>query len=159
MTAASDHPGMAAADAEPVPFWRRKKLGELSAADWESLCDGCGKCCLHKLEDQDTGEIAHTEVACRLLDSRSCLCRDYKHRRRHVPDCAKLTPALVARASWLPASCAYRLVYEGRDLYWWHPLVSGDPETVHVAGVSARGRVVPEERAGDLFDHIVDWPA
>lgn len=141
------------------PFWRRKGLRELDAQEWESLCDGCGKCCLHKLEDVDSGEIAFTNVACRLLDLGSCRCSNYPERRRLVPDCLMLTPDMVDDLSWLPGTCAYRLIAEGKDLAWWHPLVSGDPETVHRAGISVRGRVVSERRVRDLEDHIVDWPA
>ena len=140
------------------PFWRRKTLDEMTRSEWESLCDGCAKCCLDKLQDDDTGEISYTEVACRLLDLGTCRCTDYANRKRFVPDCVVLTPRMVTRLTWLPSSCAYRLISEGRDLEWWHPLVSGDPETVHRAGVSVRGRAVPEALAGDLEDHIVHWP-
>ena len=140
------------------PFWRRKTLAEMTRGVWESLCDGCAKCCLDKLQDDDTGEISYTEVACRLLDLGTCRCTDYANRKRFVPDCVVLTPRTVARLTWLPSSCAYRLISEGKDLEWWHPLVSGDPETVHRAGVSVRGRAVPEAVAGDLEDHIVHWP-
>ncbi|MDJ0386721.1 YcgN family cysteine cluster protein [Roseomonas sp. E05] len=143
--------------AEP-PFWKTKLLAAMTRAEWESLCDGCGRCCLHKLRDEDTNELAWTEVACRLLDGQSCQCRDYPNRRAHVPDCVKLTPKRLARIDWLPPSCAYRLVAEGQDLPWWHPLVSGRPQTVHEAGASVRGRVVAEREAGDLEDHIVEWP-
>ncbi len=140
------------------PFWRRKTLAEMTRSEWESLCDGCAKCCLDKLQDDDTGEISYTEVACRLLDLGTCRCTDYSNRTRFVPDCVVLTPRTVARLTWLPSSCAYRLISEGKDLEWWHPLVSGDPETVHRAGVSVRGRAVPEAVAGDLEDHVVHWP-
>ena len=140
------------------PFWRRKTLAEMTRSEWESLCDGCAKCCLDKLQDDDTGEISYTEVACRLLDLGTCRCTDYSNRTRFVPDCVVLTPRTVARLTWLPSSCAYRLISEGKDLEWWHPLVSGDPETVHRAGVSVRGRAVPEALAGDLEDHVVRWP-
>ncbi len=140
------------------PFWRRKTLAEMTRSEWESLCDGCAKCCLDKLQDDDTGEISYTEVACRLLDLGTCRCTDYSNRTRFVPDCVVLTPRSVARLTWLPSTCAYRIVSEGKDLAWWHPLVSGDPESVHRAGVSVRGRAVPEAVAGDLEDHIVHWP-
>ena len=140
------------------PFWRRKTLAEMTRGEWESLCDGCAKCCLDKLQDDDTGEISYTEVACRLLDLGTCRCTDYANRKRFVPDCVVLTPRTVARLTWLPSSCAYRLVSEGKDLEWWHPLVSGDPESVHRAGISVRGRAVPEVLAGDLEDHVVQWP-
>lgn len=141
------------------PFWRTKRLEEMTAAEWESLCDGCGRCCLVKLEYEDTGAIDFTDIACRLLDTHSCRCRDYKHRRTHVEDCVKLTPRRLRSIRWLPPSCAYRLVDEGRDLYWWHPLVSGDPQTVHLAGISVRGRVRSEDEVtGPPEEHIVRWP-
>jgi hypothetical protein len=140
------------------PFWRRKTLAEMTRGEWESLCDGCAKCCLDKLEDEGTGEISYTEVACRLLDLGTCRCTDYANRKRFVPDCVVLTARTVTRLTWLPSTCAYRLISEGKDLEWWHPLVSGDPETVHRAGVSVRGRAVPEALAGDLEDHVVRWP-
>lgn len=141
-----------------LPFWKAKTLAEMTTEEWESLCDGCGKCCLHKLEDEDTGEIAYTEVACRLLDIGSCRCSNYDQRRDHVPDCVQLDATNAGELKWMPSTCAYRLLAEGKDLPWWHVLVSGDPNTVHEAGVSVRGRCVPERRAGDLFEHIVDWP-
>ena len=140
------------------PFWRRKTLAEMTRGEWESLCDGCAKCCLDKLQDEDTGEISYTEVACRLLDLGTCRCTDYANRKRFVPDCVVLTARTVTRLTWLPSTCAYRLISEGKDLEWWHPLVSGDPETVHRAGISVRGRAVPEALAGDLEDHVVRWP-
>ncbi len=141
-------------------FWETKSLPEMSQQEWEALCDGCGRCCLNKLEDEETGAIFWTNVACRLLDGETCRCRDYSRRHARVPDCLRLTPESVPELAWLPPTCAYRLVGEGKDLYWWHPLVSGDPEDVHRAGISVRGRVVPETRVEeeDLEDHIVDWP-
>ncbi len=143
---------------DDAPFWRRKTLAEMTSAEWESLCDGCGKCCLHKLEDEDTGEIAHTNVACRLLDIGTCRCSRYAERQRLVPDCVQLDPGNVGALKWMPSTCAYRLLAEGKDLPAWHPLVSGDPDSVHRAGISVRGRCIPERKAGDLFDHIVTWP-
>ncbi|MDJ1159040.1 YcgN family cysteine cluster protein [Chelatococcus sp. SYSU_G07232] len=143
------------------PFWQARTLEEMTPAEWESLCDGCGRCCLVKLEDEDTGRIHLTDVGCTLLDGETCRCRDYAHRQARVPDCVRLTPAEVRRLTWLPPTCAYRLVREGHDLYWWHPLVSGDPDTVHVAGVSVKGRVAASEDEiplEDLVDHIVTWP-
>ena len=142
------------------PFWRTKRLEEMSEAEWESLCDGCGRCCLNKLEDGDTGEIAWTDVACRLLDGATCRCRNYPERDSLVPDCIPLTPETVRNLSWLPATCGYRLVDEGRDLYWWHPLVSGDRTTVHAAGMSITGRTVSEDHVPtDQFEnHLVRWP-
>jgi uncharacterized cysteine cluster protein YcgN (CxxCxxCC family) len=143
-----------------APFWQVKTLDALTDAEWESLCDGCGRCCLNKLEDEETGAIAWTDVACRLLDGETCRCRSYPDRQALVPDCIPLNPETVRSLSWLPPSCAYRLVAEGRDLYWWHPLVSGDPETVHQAGISVRGRTVSEEDHPEetLEDRIVRWP-
>ncbi len=144
-------------EAPEAPFWERKRLVEMTEAEWESLCDGCGLCCLHKLEDVDTGEVAFTDVACELLDCASCRCSDYENRKARVPDCVQLTAADVPRTYWLPKSCGYRRVSEGRGLAWWHPLVSGDPETVHTAGISARGRVVSEDALDDPEAHITDW--
>lgn len=157
MTTGTRNPA-AGADAER-PFWRRKSLGEMSREEWESLCDGCGKCCLNKVEWVDTGEIEHTDVACRLLDLRTCRCRRYAERTRHVPDCLVLSPETVGALTWLPSTCAYRLISEGRDLHWWHPLVSGDLETVHLAGVSVRDRAISEDEPHDLGARVVNWPA
>jgi uncharacterized protein len=143
------------------PFWKRKTLPELSDSEWESLCDGCGRCCLVKLEDEDSGEIAYTDVACKLLDSGLCRCRDYENRQAAVPDCVRLTPQVVKSLSWLPPTCGYRIVSEGGDLPWWHPLVSGDPETVHLAGVSVRGRVYAledEVTLDELVSRVTLWP-
>ena len=144
--------------AEELPFWKRKSLDEMTLAEWESLCDGCAKCCLNKLEDVDTGEVSYTDVACSLLDLKSCRCTDYVHRTFRVADCVELTPASIKTVHWLPPSCAYRLLNEGKELYPWHPLVSGDPGTVEAAGISAKGRIVSETEAGELEDHIVEWP-
>ena len=140
------------------PYWRTKSLEEMTRAEWEALCDGCARCCLIKLEDDDTGEIAYTDIACRLLDIGTCRCTRYRRRLRLVPQCVELTPEEVRKLDWLPSTCAYRLVAEGRDLAWWHPLVSGDPETVHEAGISVRGRVVPERRGDDPEERVVTWP-
>jgi len=139
------------------PYWCRKSLAEMTDTEWEGLCDGCGKCCLHKLEDADTGEILPTNIACRLLDLGTCRCGDYRNRQTKVPDCLVLKADLVAQLGWLPPTCAYRVLSEGDDLAWWHPLVSGDPNAVHEAGISVRGRAVSERKAGDPEDHIVDW--
>lgn len=120
------------------PFWETKALEDMSPAEWESLCDGCGRCCLNKLEDEDTGEIVMTRLACALLDIGECRCSDYPNRFDRMPDCINLTPEKVRSLKWLPASCGYRRVKEGRGLAWWHPLISRDPETVHQAGISVR---------------------
>ncbi|WP_137135338.1 YcgN family cysteine cluster protein [Rhizobium sp. FKY42] len=142
------------------PFWKVKSLDQLTQEQWESLCDGCGLCCLNKLEDWDTGEVAFTNIACRLLDGESCRCSDYENRQATVPDCIQLTPQSVREIHWLPPTCGYRLVRDGLDLYWWHPLVSGDPETVHQAGISAQGRTISEEEVDvdDFEDYLVEWP-
>jgi uncharacterized cysteine cluster protein YcgN (CxxCxxCC family) len=142
-------------------FWQEKTLEEMTPHEWESLCDGCGRCCLVKLEDEDTGRIHFTDVACHLFNEATCRCRDYKNRQKRVHDCVKLTPAEVRRITWLPPTCAYRLVREGRDLMWWHPLVSGDPATVAEAGISVNGRVSGSEEEftdTELLDRIVSWP-
>ena len=142
------------------PFWREKPLEEMTATEWESLCDGCARCCLNKLEDADTGAIDWTNVACPMLDEQACRCRDYQNREKTVPDCVPLTPQTVHALTWLPRTCAYRLVAEGSDLYWWHYLVSGDRQTVHQAGISVRGRTVSENDVPveDLGDFTVAWP-
>ena len=144
--------------ADDPPFWQTKKLSEMTRTEWESLCDGCGRCCLHKLRYEETGDLAFTNVACRLLDVQSCRCGDYANRRQHVPDCVQLSPKALREIDWLPPSCAYRRVADGRGLAWWHPLVSGDPETVHTAGISVRGRAISEKQAGPLEHHLADWP-
>lgn len=136
-------------------FWEQP-LATLDRAQWEALCDGCGKCCVHKLEDEVTGDLYPTNVACRLLDRRMGMCSDYKHRRAHVPDCVRLTPASVSRLEWLPRTCAYRLRDEGQPLPEWHYLVSGDREAVHLAGESTRGWTVSEDDAGELEHHLVE---
>lgn len=148
----------------PVDRFWEKPLDALTRDEWEALCDGCGKCCLHKLEDDDTGEVYHTNVACRLLDLRTGRCSDYRHRKAMVPDCLRLTPRLVAQVPWLPSTCAYRLRGDGKPLPAWHYLVCGDREAVHRAGASMVGRAVSEVMAGPLEEHIVpdedaDWIA
>ena len=143
-----------------LPFWRTKTLEEMTDTEWESLCDGCARCCLNKLEDEDTGRIVYTDVGCSLLDGESCRCSDYAHRSEKVPECVRLTPHEVRTLTWLPSTCAYRLVAEGRDLYDWHPLVSGDPDSVHSVGVSVRGKTVREQDwpVEEWQDRIVSWP-
>jgi len=144
-----------------APFWRRKAMSEMTRAEWESLCDGCGRCCLIKLIEEDTNDTLFTDLSCKLFNSENCRCRDYSHRQVKVKDCVRLTPRNVRRLKWLPPTCGYRLVAEGKDLAWWHPLVSGDPETVHQAGISARGRVSGSEEGvphDKLEEYIVSWP-
>ena len=141
-------------------FWR-KPLEELSKAEWEALCDGCGRCCLVKLEDEDNGKIYHTDIACKLFDPATCQCKDYPNRRKTVPDCVSLSKANVRKIAWLPPTCAYRLRAEGRDLEWWHYLVSGSRQTVHTAGISCKGRVGAFEDDLPFEDYpqrIVRWP-
>jgi len=141
-------------------FWETKSLHDLNATEWESLCDGCGRCCLVKLEDSDTGEVFYTNVACKLLDSETCRCRDYNHRRQRVPTCFVLDAESIKNYSYLSPTCAYRLLAEGSPLPDWHPLVSGQPESVHTAGISVCGRVTSEDAVpeAELEDHIVSWP-
>ena len=143
-----------------MAFWEEKTLEEMSKEEWELLCDGCGRCCLIKLEDERTGEIFNSDVRCKLLDTNSCQCVDYKNRKQQVPDCIKLTPANVREISWIPVTCAYRRLAEGKGLAWWHPLVSGDSETVVQVGVSVRGRTVDEDDVAphEWESHAVDWP-
>ena len=144
-----------------VPFWQRKRLHEMTPEEWESLCDGCGKCCLNKLEDEDTGEVAFTRIACRLLDHATCQCAQYPIRKQFVPECVVLTPkTLPDVAYFMPQTCAYRLLHEGKPLPEWHPLLTGDPDSVHRAGVSVRGWTIPEFEVDeeDWEDHLIDEP-
>ena len=143
-----------------APFWERKSLAEMTRSEWESLCDGCGRCCVLKLEDAATGEVRPTSIACRLLDLRTCRCRHYRARHELVPECLPLTAVTLRSYRWLPTSCAYRRIHEGRGLAWWHPLVSGSRETVRQAGVSVHGRVVSEDAVHPdepLQAHVVRW--
>ncbi|MBY6057734.1 YcgN family cysteine cluster protein [Leisingera daeponensis] len=142
-------------------FWEKKPLTELNQKEWEALCDGCGKCCLNKLEDEDTGEVALTRVACRLLDDSTCRCAQYPIRHQFIPECIVLKPDnLDTHAYWMPQTCAYRLLWQGKPLPEWHPLLTGTPESVHEAGVSVRGWTVSEfEISEDEWeDHIIDEP-
>ncbi len=159
----SARPKPACRDAEPPPelepaFWRSKALEEMSDAEWEALCDGCGKCCLLKLEDEDTGRVAYTNVACRLFDPDTCRCGSYELRFHLVPQCIRLTPEMVRREKdWMPRTCAYRLLADGYDLYPWHPLITGDPESVHRSGVSVQFACRPEYEVpeDELVDHVI----
>lgn len=119
-------------------FWKTKSLKEMNEEEWEALCDGCAACCLIQLEDEESGERVYTEVACKLLDIGLCHCKSYEKRFEQVETCAKVTPELLETADWLPPTCAYRLLYEGKPLHWWHPLISKDPNTVHQAGISIK---------------------
>ena len=141
------------------PFWKTKTLSEMSVPEWESLCDGCGKCCLLKLEDEDSGDIAYTRLHCRLFDGSKCLCSDYHNRKAIVPDCVQLTPNAVSELKWMPKSCSYRLLHEGKDLPDWHHLVCGDRERIHIEGHSVRDQTLSEDTVleEDQIDWIIDW--
>ena len=141
-------------------FWETKSLCEMSREEWESLCDGCGRCCLVKLEDEETLEVHYSMASCALLDLKTCQCSDYPNRTERVPDCLPLKPSEINDLGWLPPTCAYRRLAEGRGLSWWHPLISGTTETVHEAGVSVRGKAVSEELIAeeDLWGATVQWP-
>ena len=138
-------------------FWREKTLEQMSQKEWESLCDGCGKCCLHKLEDEDDGTLYFTNVACRLLDEKSCQCKSYPNRKTLVPDCVQLTAKNIHQFNWLPSSCAYRRLASGKDLPAWHPLITGDPQSTRRAGMSMAGRILSEDEVDDLEHHIIAW--
>ena len=140
-------------------FWEEKSLAELSHEEWESLCDGCGKCCLIKLENADSKEILYTDIACKLLDCETCRCMNYPKRKEIVPDCVILRPDNLEQLPWMPDTCAYRLIYEGKPLFDWHPLISGDSDSTHEAGVSVKGKVVKEGDVpqSEYPNHIKDW--
>ncbi len=142
-----------------APFWKKKTLEQMTRTEWESLCDGCGRCCVEKLENKKTGKVYFTNVSCKYLDTRQCSCTAYDQRREKAPWCLSLTPEMVPKIRWLPKSCAYHLVYEKKELAWWHPLVSGRRETVHKAGVSVSGKVISAEyvHPDDLVHYVVDW--
>jgi uncharacterized cysteine cluster protein YcgN (CxxCxxCC family) len=137
-------------------FWEEKRLDQLTRAEWEAVCDGCGKCCLHKLEDEDTGQLYPTNIACRLLDRRTAQCSSYRNRHAFVPECVRLTPSKLRDIDWLPSSCSYRLLDEGRPLPDWHHLISGDRDAIHRAGASVKGWTVSEDDVGDFEDHVID---
>ncbi len=139
------------------PFWETKALADMNREEWESLCDHCGKCCLHKLEDEESGEVYYCNVVCHLFDMQQGTCGDYAHRATRVPTCAVLTVENIPQFGWMPKTCAYRLLSEGRPLPAWHPLRSGDPESVYRAGHSVRDRVMIEDEDTDLQLHITDW--
>ncbi|MEN8722604.1 MAG: YcgN family cysteine cluster protein [Alphaproteobacteria bacterium] len=143
------------------PFWETKSLSDMTTAEWESLCDGCGRCCLLKLEDEDTGRIYYTDVGCKLLDCESCQCTNYPDRLAHVPDCVVLNPQKAKDLNWMPSTCAYRLLANNQPLPEWHPLVSGNAESVHWAGMSVANRIHKEDDIAedDLPNHLVHWPA
>jgi len=140
-------------------FWKHKTLSEMTSEEWESLCDGCGKCCVLKLEDADTGRIYYTDVGCKLLDCDNSRCKDYAGRKAVVPDCVVLSPENLDTLSWMPMTCAYRLLNEGEDLPQWHPLITGDPDSPRKAGHSVAGQIVPEAevKERDMIDHIREW--
>jgi uncharacterized protein len=145
----------------PAPFWKTKRLDEMSESEWESLCDGCGRCCLIKMEDEDTGRYYFTDVACKLFDAQTCRCKDYPNRDAEVPDCVRLTPENAGALGWMPPSCAYRLLSEGKPLPEWHPLVSGRAETVESAGATIKNRVFALENEvsiPELVARIRKWP-
>jgi uncharacterized protein len=139
------------------PFWENTPLKEMTAEQWEALCDGCGKCCLEKFEDEETGNIVYSRVACALLDLKTCRCRQYAERARLMPDCVTIVPQVLAWPQWLPETCAYRRLAEGRPLPVWHPLISGDPDSVVQAGQSVRGRVIGPETGEDPLMNLIDW--
>ena len=140
-----------------MKFWQEKSLSEMTKQEWESLCDGCGKCCLHKLEDEDTAEIHYTGVVCNLIELKTCRCTQYSKRTHLVPDCLDLTQHDFADFNWLPETCAYKLLADGEDLPDWHPLVSGDPETVHDSGASIRSYAMKESEVDQIEEHIIQW--
>jgi uncharacterized cysteine cluster protein YcgN (CxxCxxCC family) len=140
-----------------MSFWETKKLAEMTAEEWESLCDNCGKCCLHKLEDEDTGKIAFTRVACRLINLNTCRCTRYNERTKLVAECLDIRKLDVEKYNWLPSTCAYRLLNEGKELPSWHPLLTGSPASVKRAGVSISSYAIKESMAMDLEDHIIEW--
>jgi hypothetical protein len=145
-------------DKTSIEFWKHKRLSQMSHDEWESLCDGCGRCCLHKLEDEEDGKMYYTRAACALLDIKSCRCSDYENRQVKMPDCIQLSVENAHFFDWLPSSCAYRLLAEGEDLPDWHPLITGDPDSVHKAGISVRRIAKPDSEVEDLADEVIFFP-
>jgi uncharacterized cysteine cluster protein YcgN (CxxCxxCC family) len=141
-----------------MSFWKTKPLAEMTPEEWESLCDGCGKCCLEKLFDEDTEDLHYTDVACKLLDCQTCRCTNYEERAKFVPSCLRITVESLDALAWLPDSCAYERLYQGRDLPSWHPLITGSDEALHRAGMSVKGRIISETEVEDLRDHVAEWP-
>ncbi|MFT7389282.1 MAG: putative cysteine cluster protein YcgN (CxxCxxCC family) [Candidatus Endobugula sp.] len=144
------------------PFWKSKSFTQMTQVEWESLCDGCGKCCLHKLEDEEDGEVYYTDIACKYLDDNSCHCKDYSNRLQLVPECLQLRPQDIAEFHWLPKTCSYRLLAGGDDLPQWHHLLSGKPELIHQLGFSVKGRTISEEQVaqesdGDYQERVIHW--
>lgn len=135
-------------------FWETKSLKQMTVLEWEALCDGCGLCCLVRFEDEDTGEVIPTRVHCKLFDSEACRCSDYVNRKQYVPDCIKLTPHNIEALEWMPPSCAYRRLHEGKTLPNWHPLITGDPDSTHKAGVSVRNQTISETEFDDIEDAV-----
>lgn len=140
--------------ADEKPFWETKTLEEMSFEEWESLCDGCARCCLQKLEDEDTGDIYYTQIVCKLMDQETCRCTEYERRSELVPTCITLTPEKTRELNWMPDTCAYRLLAEGKPLYDWHPLISGTTETVIFEGISVKDQVISEDEVPEE-----DWEA
>lgn len=143
--------------AEKKYFWETKSLKQMTKYEWESLCDGCGKCCLHKLEDIDTGEVSISNVACSFLDEETCNCKDYSNREKNVPDCISLDLKNIKKLQWLPETCAYRLIDEGKSLYNWHHLISGSKSTIHEYGMSVRDYSINESKLNNAEEYILEW--
>lgn len=140
------------------PWWESKSLHEMSREEWEDICDHCGKCCLHKLEDEEDGTIYYTDIACSLVDPASCYCTDYQNRQIRVPDCLRLTIDNLDQIQWMPPSCSYRVLKEGRSLPKWHHLITGDKNSIHIMGKSIKGRYIDESKVTDYEEHVVEWP-
>lgn len=152
--------GMESEKQTSQPFWMLKTLDEMSSSEWESLCDGCARCCLYKLQDEDTGEIFFTRVVCKYLDLETCRCTDYEHRNEIMPTCIELNPRLARELTWIPSTCAYARLARGEKLSWWHPLVSQNRSSVHIAGISVKDRCISEDLVDletELEDYVVDW--